>query len=111
MKINEAEINKPWDDTKSQQFATVLVNITDVDFMLRFLRDVMTEKEIAEISARFEAARMLKAGEKYQEIAQKTKLSSRTIARISNWLKNGTGGYSEALALLHHDHIPPAHSE
>jgi len=81
--------------------------------MRNFLRDVMTEKEITEISARFEAARLLSIGEKYTTISKKTKLSSRTIARISDWLQNGSNGYLPALqiAKTHHDHIPPAHAE
>lgn len=48
-----------------QQFAEVLTSITDSNRMQSFLRDVMTEKEIIEISARFEAASMLLAGEPY----------------------------------------------
>lgn len=70
----------------------------------------MTEKEIIEISSRFEAAKMLQQGKKYTEIIEKTKLSSRTVARISDWMQNGCGGYEAALELAnaHHGHIPPA---
>ena len=90
-----------------QQFAMVLCDITDVVTMQNFLRDVMTEKEITEISARFEAAKMLTAGESYTKVIARTKLSSRTIARISDWLQNGAGGYREALATLQHLHAQP----
>jgi TrpR-related protein YerC/YecD len=77
--------------------------------MQNFLRDVMSEKEIIEISSRLEAARMLQAGKKYIEIIEKTKLSSRTIARISDWIQNGQGGYEAALKVIntHHSHISP----
>ncbi len=71
----------------------------------------MTEKEIIEISARLKAADMLSRGEKYADIIATTKLSSRTVARISDWLQNGTGGYRQALAILHHAHLPPARAE
>ena len=74
-----------------------------------FLRDVMTEKEIYEVSARLEAARLLQQKVAYTEIAKRTKLSSRTIARISDWLQNGAGGYQTALR--HHAHIPPVRAE
>ena len=47
-------------------------------------------------------------GIKYTEIVAKTKLSSRTIARISDWLQNGCNGYQVALQNIHHDHISPA---
>ena len=90
-----------------QQFAEVLTTIAEVPVMQAFLRDVMTEKEIIEISARFEAARMLLAGESYTNIIKRTNLSSRTVARISDWLQNGSGGYRSAIDNLHHAHIPP----
>lgn len=90
-----------------EQLAEVLCSITDVDTLSRFLRDVMTEKEIIEISARLEAAKMLTAGETYTAVIKRTKLSSRTVARISEWLQNGTGGYQAALAITAHLHMQP----
>lgn len=99
-----------WETPTARQLAEVVAAITDVQTMQNFLNDVMTEKEIIEISSRFEAARMLTDGKKYTEIVEKTKLSSRTIARISDWIQNGYGGYAAALdiASSHHGHIPPA---
>lgn len=78
-----------------------------------FLRDIMTEREIGEMSARLEAAKMLRAGKTYTDIVVATKLSSRTVARISDWLKNGSGGYATALEILaaHHAHPSPARVE
>lgn len=90
-----------------RQFTDVLTSITDSNSMQNFLRDVMTEKEIIELSARFEAAKMLSAGESYTKIIQRTKLSSRTVARISGWLQNGPGGYRAVIDNLHHTHMPP----
>jgi TrpR-related protein YerC/YecD len=77
--------------------------------MQNLLRDLLTEKEIIEISARLEAACMLKQGETYTRITEATKLSSRTVARISDWLKNGQGGYEKAIGTIamHHSHIVP----
>ena len=102
-----------WKSSYAQQLAEVLTTIDSKDTMERFLRDVMTEKEILEMSARLEAARMLSIGEKYTAITATTKLSSRTIARISDWIQNGKGGYKAALQIIasHHDHLPPAHAE
>lgn len=99
------------------QAIDLLANSSDLP---NFLRDVLTEKEILEISARFEAARLLKAGVSYEAIITQTKLSSRTVARISQWLKTGTGGYDAAFKAIsstqstqpaHHSHIPPARAE
>jgi TrpR-related protein YerC/YecD len=102
-----------WETETAQQFAGVVAAIEDVSVMQNFLRDVMTEKEIIEISSRLEAAKMLQLGKKYTEIIEKTKLSSRTVARISDWMQNGCGGYAIALNTVnaHHNHISPASAE
>lgn len=102
-----------WETETAQQFAGVVAAIEDVSVMQDFLRDVMTEKEIIEISSRLEAAKMLQQGKKYTEIIEKTKLSSRTVARISEWMQNGCGGYNAALKTVnaHHNHISPASAE
>lgn len=92
-----------------QQLLSVLFAINSYDVLGRFLRDILTEKEIREISARLEAARLLKQNATYATIAAQTKLSSRTIARISDWIQNGSGGYEAVLD--HHAHIPPARAE
>ena len=105
------DVSKIWKDEKTQQLVEALLSISDKTTMQNFLRDVMTEKEIVEISARLEAARMLTEGKKYTEIVAKTRLSSRTVARISEWLQNGCNGYQAALSGTHHDHILPARAE
>ena len=97
-----------WNSGTAKQLAEALVAIDDAAIMENFLRDVMTEKEIIEISSRLEAARMLQAGKTYIDIVAKTKLSSRTVARISDWMKNGCSGYAAALEQIHHNHIEPA---
>lgn len=107
------DVYKIWQDETAQQLAEALVRISDKNIMQNFLRDVMTEKEITEISARLEAARMLTCGEKYTVITARTTLSSRTVARISEWLQNGCKGYEAALQSLNqqHTHTLPARAE
>jgi TrpR-related protein YerC/YecD len=97
-----------WNSDTARQFAEALAAIDDVDTMKNFLRDVMTEKEIAEISARLEAARMLQEGSTYTQVVASTRLSSRTVARISAWMQDGCSGYAAALKEIHHNHILPA---
>jgi TrpR-related protein YerC/YecD len=98
-----------WKQDIPTQLARALASIGTVSDMQNLLRDLMTEKEIIEISARLEAARMLKSGKKYTEITKSTKLSSRTVARISEWLKNGENGYEKAINNIaaHHLHASP----
>jgi TrpR-related protein YerC/YecD len=89
-----------WTKKAAAQLVQVLVAIDDPETMRRFLRDAMTEKEISEVSARLMAACMLREGATYNEIVDKTKLSSRTVARTSAWLQNGRKGYDAAIAIL-----------
>lgn len=92
--------NNVWNQDLPKQLATTLASTASISDMQNLLRDLMTEKEIFEISARLEAARMLKEGAKYTDIIQSTKLSSRTVARISEWLKNGENGYEKAIETI-----------
>ena len=107
------DLNNVWKSESPLQLAWVMTSISNNSDMKNFLRDVMTEKEIIEISARLEAARMLANGKKYIEITNRTRLSSRTVARISGWLKGGCKGYPIALNLVasHHAHIQPARAK
>lgn len=99
-----------WKSSEAEELITALLSIDSPELMQSFLRDVLTEKEIAEFSNRLKAAKMLTNSERYVDVAQATGLSSRTIARISSWLKKGDGGYSQVIANLkaHHSHISPA---
>lgn len=94
-------------NTISDSLIDVLCDITDPLLMRTFLTDVMTPNEIGEISSRLQAAIMLEEGAKYTSIIEATGLSSRTVARISEWLKKDTGGYKTAIATIrnHHTHL------
>ena len=102
-------VDNVWNDENCQRLAKVLAVMCDTDQMRAFLRDLMTEKEIIEMSARLQAAKMLTDGETYSVIVAETKLSSRTVARISRWIKKGAGGYN--YTLTHHSHLWPARAD
>lgn len=95
------------EETRRQNLIKVLSSMDKPTDIEKFLRDVMTEKEITEISARLKAAQMLNGGDKYSLIVRETGLSSRTVARISDWLKRNGGGYAKAIEILaaHHKHL------
>lgn len=59
----------------------------------KFLRDLLTEKEMKEFGNRWLVARMLDRKVNYIEIEKETGMSSTTIARINKWLQKGMGGY------------------
>ena len=72
----------------------------------RFLRDLMTEKEIIEFGKRLQTAEMLTKKIPYSVIEQKTGLSSTTVARVAKWLNGKGGGYRIIIDRLHnHDFI------
>lgn len=58
-----------------------------------FFRDLLTLKEIDEISRRWQAVLLLDKGLSYREIAEQTGHSTTTVARIAHWLHHGEGGY------------------
>ncbi len=68
----------------------------------RFLRDLMTEKEIEEFGKRLKAAEMLMENIPYSTIVEETSLSSTTVARVAKWLKGSQGGYKTIINRLHH---------
>jgi TrpR-related protein YerC/YecD len=66
-----------------------------------FLDDLCTASELAEMSRRLQAAKMLKMGYVYSEIAEQTGLSTATISRVNRCLKYGhEGGYHTVLERL-----------
>jgi TrpR-related protein YerC/YecD len=70
-----------------------------------FFRDLLTIEEIKELSLRWQAAQLLSANYSYTEITKRTKLSSRTIARISRWLNRGRGGYKLIVRRQHQQQV------
>ncbi len=94
------KIKSVWTNKNTKQLSYVISKISDEKTMQNFLRDVMTAKEIVEIASRLQAAKMLSEKINYAKVITSTKLSSRTVARISNWLKNGCKGYIEAIKII-----------
>lgn len=92
---------KPVWDTDARALLRALVSLSSIPEARRFIRDLLTEDEIRMIVDRWHVARMLHQGHSYREIGARTGLSSRTIARISHWLKDGEGGYRTMLAHTH----------
>ena len=87
------------------ELSKLLSSVNDPKQMSLLLTDLLTKKEIDEIATRLSAARMLIGGCSYLTVEEKTGLSSRTIARINKWIKNGSGGYKNVLSS--HSHIKP----
>ena len=93
-----------WQTKEKRELVEAILTLQNKDEVERFLRDLMTKQEIDEFSRRFEVAQMLSQNVQYNEITQKTGLSSTTIARIQKWLKGPIGGYRLVFNKLHHTH-------
>ena len=91
-----------WKTKKNKQFIKAILTLETPDEARRFLRDLMTEKEIKEFAKRLQAAEMLTAKIAYSVIEQKTGLSSTTVARVSKWLNGKENGYKTIINKLHH---------
>ena len=65
-----------------------------------FFEDLCNINELRDMSQRLEVARMLEAGEKYDQIEKKTGASTATISRVKRCLKYGADGYATVLKRL-----------
>lgn len=90
-------MKRHWNNDKTNELIHALLGLKTPAAMKSFLRDLLTEDEIIEFGKRWEAARMLAVGVPYNEISKAVGLSSRTVARVAQWLNKGEGGYKLAL--------------
>lgn len=65
-----------------------------------FLRDLMTIKELEDVSQRWQIVLLLTQKVPYLEIAKQVGVSTTTVTRVALWLNHGTGGYQTALSRL-----------
>lgn len=89
-----------WNNPKTSDLIEALLALKSEDEAKRFLRDLMTETEIVEFGNRWKAAQMLNKNIPYTTIVKQTGLSSTTVARVSQWLRNGMGGYKLILSRI-----------
>ena len=62
-----------------------------------FFQDLCTISELRSMEQRFEVAMLLNDGMIYNDILEKTGVSSATISRVNRCLLNGAGGYESIL--------------
>ena len=91
-----------WKSKENTSFIKAILSLETNNKAERFLRDLMTEKEIKEFANRLKAAEMLTHNIHYTTIEEETGLSSTTVARVSKWLKGKEGGYRTVINKLHH---------
>lgn len=74
-------------------------SLSSPDALYAFLQDVCTVREIREMAQRLAVARMLSAGEHYDNIREATGASTTTISRVNRALNYGADGYRTVLDL------------
>ncbi len=78
---------------ETDRLMEALLCLHDREEAYQLFEDLCTVKEIQDMSQRLEIAFLLKKGTKYQDVADKTGVSSATISRVNRCLQYGAGGY------------------
>ncbi|MBE6039973.1 MAG: hypothetical protein E7219_03310 [Clostridiales bacterium] len=91
------------DRSNMKQFFKAVLALEDEEECRKFFDDVATIKELLDLSARLEVARMLTEGAVFSEISKETGASSATISRVNKCISYGEGGYETVLARLRED--------
>lgn len=74
-----------------EQFYELLVNLNTKEECSVLMEDLLTKQELSKLSQRVEAARLLLAGNTYEQVIKQTNISSATLSRVSNCCKYGRG--------------------
>lgn len=80
-------------------FEAILL-LKGMDECYNFFEDICTVSEIKAMAQRLEVAKMLKAGNTYTDISEKTGASTATISRVNRCLNYGADGYKTILERL-----------
>ena len=95
--------NKIKDENVDYLFSAIL-SLRNEEECYSFFRDVCTQTELRAMEQRFEVARLLDEGIKYEDIVEKTGASTATISRVKRCLVYGKDGYEAALTNLKKKH-------
>ena len=80
--------------------AKAFLSLSDEEECYRFMEDLLTVREIRDLSQRLEVAMLLKDKVTYNEIVEQTGVSTATIGRVNRSLTYGAGGYESVIAKL-----------
>jgi TrpR-related protein YerC/YecD len=94
----------------TEQLCEAIASLKNEKQIANFLEDACTISEFKSLAQRFEVARLLDEGVKYEDIVARTGASTATISRVKRSLVYGKDGYEAALANLkkkHHETRSP----
>jgi len=81
----------------TDQLFEAILKLDDKEECYNFFEDIATIAEIKALGQRLEVAKMLKQGITYEEIVEKTGVSTATISRVKRALDYGEDGYNLVL--------------
>ena len=81
-----------------ENLAKAFLSLENINECYALFDDLLTVKEIEDLSSRLEVAKLLKSGENYIDIAAATGASTATISRVSKCLTGSRGGYRMVLS-------------
>lgn len=81
----------------SDQLFDAILLLKNREECYKFFEDIATVGEIKSLGQRLEVARMLQCGATYDEIVEKTGVSTATISRVKRCLYYGADGYTMIL--------------
>ena len=88
---------KIFDNKETEYLIKALLTLESEEECKAFLEDVMTTKEILDISQRIHVASLLKEKVVYSKISSLTGASAATISRVNRCINYGSGGYDAVL--------------
>ncbi len=80
-----------------------LIAIDNEEECTAFLEDIMTRKELSDITQRLEVAKLLSEQTVYNKIVEQTGASTATISRVNRSYLYGAGGYGKVFDKLSED--------
>ena len=98
MRTSKRPLNESLKSQITKTFAAALLEFKDLDESFAFLSDFLTKSELETYSKRFAIAYWLKKKRSYANISTNLKVSSATIAEVSQMMKKK--GFARAIKRL-----------
>ncbi|MCI5537603.1 MAG: YerC/YecD family TrpR-related protein [Oscillospiraceae bacterium] len=86
-----------FDNKETDYLIKAILTLESEEECKAFLEDVMTTKEILDMSQRIHVASLLKDKVVYSKISSLTGASAATISRVNRCINYGSGGYEKVL--------------
>ena len=80
-------------DDSLKQLLQAIVSIENFEECEKFFEDICTVQELEKMAQRLEAAELLLKGNTYEQVIEKTAISSTTLSSVSRCIRYGNGGY------------------